>query len=61
MRGEHLETKGERKMLYGAIAIFIGVCAFVCWFDNAKREAQKNGVCDFSGQGRDGWKEIQKK
>ena len=47
-------------MIYGIIAIYIGMCAFVCLFDKWKRDAQKGGACDFSGQGRDEWKEEKK-
>lgn len=34
----------------------IGAFAFVLWLDKGKRDAQKDGVCDFGGQGRDEWK-----
>lgn len=39
-----------------AIGVLLAACFFVCWLDKGKRDTQRDGVCDFSGQGRDDWK-----
>lgn len=39
-----------------AFVVFLSACLFVCWLDKGKKDTQKDGVCDFSGQGRDEWK-----
>lgn len=39
-----------------AIGVFFAAYLFVLWLDKGKRDTQRDGVCDFSGQGRDDWK-----
>ena len=48
----------RRKVMATIIAfvVFLSACLFVCWLDKGKKDTQKDGVCDFSGQGRDEWK-----